>query len=374
MARRATSGLGMTQPSAYLTRMFLFLLIVAAAAVLMSDPLKQAFLVNPILNGVIVGVLSLGVIYAFSQAAMLRPEVSWVNSFRRGDPSATDEGPTPPLLAPMAMMLADRKGPMSLTPTATRTILDSVGSRLDEGRDINRYLIGLCVFLGLLGTFWGLMQTVNAVGTTINSLSPGSDASADKMFEQVREGLRAPLSGMGTAFASSLLGLAGSLILGFLDLQVGQAQGQFYRELEEWLSTVTRIGGAGPAGEGELPGSLNTLIERTTDSIEALERTVALSEVKKNVGDGSVRLGSQIDGLADALRAQNETIDRLVRTLESQAKDPLEPDRLHNIETLLSRMLTAQDEGRSDAVKEIKAELQQLQQTITWLSTNKPGS
>jgi hypothetical protein len=186
----------------------------------------------------------------FGQLARLFPEIRWVNAYRIADPGLATTH-TPELLAPMATMLRDRTGSLSLSTTAMRTIMDSISSRLDEARDTSRYLVGLMVFLGLLGTFWGLLETIQAVGRTISALDTKQTDSV-LMFEELKSGLAAPLKGMGTAFASSLLGLAGSLVLGFLDLQVGQAQNRFYNELEEWLSGITELvperSGAG-AGE-----------------------------------------------------------------------------------------------------------------------------
>src|SRR5205085_1691885 len=190
--------------------------------------------------------------------------VDWVNSFRLAAPGLA-VGRPPVLLAPMASILGDRMGRMSMSSTMMRGILDSIATRLDEARDITRYLTGLLVFLGLLGTFWGLIVTVGSVGNVINTLKVGGDA--ETVFESLREGLAAPLSGMGISFSSSLFGLAGSLVLGFLDLQSSQAQNRFYTDLEDWLSTTVRDLGAGSdrgtpamaAPSGELRGAIERL-------------------------------------------------------------------------------------------------------------------
>ena len=196
-----------------------------------------AFLANPGLNALIIGVLAIGIALAFRQVIRLFPEVNWVNGFRLADPGIAVERP-PVLLAPMAALLGDRIGRMAISSQLMRGILDSIAARLDEARDMSRYMTGLLVFLGLLGTFWGLIETVGSVGNVINSLKPGGDAGA--IFDSLKEGLAAPLSGMGISFSSSLFGLAGSLVLGFLDLQTSQAQNRFYTELEDWLSTTVR--------------------------------------------------------------------------------------------------------------------------------------
>ena len=208
----------------------------------------------------------IGIILAFRQVIRLFPEVAWVNGFRLADPGIAVERP-PVLLAPMAAILGDRVGRMSMSSQTMRSILDSIAIRLDEAREISRYMTGLLIFLGLLGTFWGLIETVGSVGAVINNLKVGGDANA--MFDSLREGLAAPLSGMGISFSSSLFGLAGSLVLGFLDLQMSQAQNRFYTELEDWLATTVHdLGGAtevdamaGGGGSGEMRGAIERLRE-----------------------------------------------------------------------------------------------------------------
>src|SRR6266511_5200619 len=214
----------LSSPRIFLVRMLVFLIWVA-------------FLANPGLTALIIGVLFIGIVLSFRQVTRLFPEVNWVNGFRLADPGLAVER-APVLLAPMAAILGDRIGRMAISQQMMRGILDSIAARLDEARDISRYMTGLLVFLGLLGTFWGLIETMGAIGNVINSLKPGGDAGA--IFDSLKEGLAAPLSGMGISFSSSLFGLAGSLVLGFLDLQTSQAQNRFYTELEDWLSTTVR--------------------------------------------------------------------------------------------------------------------------------------
>jgi hypothetical protein len=229
----------LSSPWVYLWRMIIFLVIAAMIALILYRQISTAFVSNPGLNGLIIGVGVIGILLTFRQVVRLFAEVGWVNGFRIGDPGL-EVRRSPVLLAPMATLLGNKAGEMALSPTTMRSILDSISTRLDEAREMARYLTGLLVFLGLLGTFWGLLQTVSAVGATIQSLDVGS-GDANVIFEDLKAGLEAPLSGMGTAFSSSLFGLTGSLILGFLDLQAGQAQNRFYNELEDWLSTVTDI-------------------------------------------------------------------------------------------------------------------------------------
>ena len=223
----------MTRPRRYLVRMALFLVAVALAAAVVFTPLRSAFLANPALNGLILGVFLLGIAYNFRQVLMLYPEVEWIESFRENAPSLSSRR-SPTLVSPMATMIGEKGDQLRLSALSMRSLLDGIASRLDESRDISRYLIGLLIFLGLLGTFWGLLQTIFSVGAVVQNLSAGNGDVAT-VFEDLKAGLQAPLTGMGTAFSSSLFGLAGSLVLGFLDLQASQAQNRFYNDLEEWL-------------------------------------------------------------------------------------------------------------------------------------------
>ena len=226
-----------SSPRIFLVRMLVFLILCGLIVVVIHQQIWVAFRANPPLNALIIGVLVIGILLAFRQVIRLFPEVAWVNDFRLADPGITVVQ-APVLLAPMAAILGDRVGRMAISSQTMRGILNSIAVRLDEAREISRYMTGLLVFLGLLGTFWGLIETVGSVGNVINNLKVGGDAGA--VFDSLREGLAAPLSGMGISFSSSLFGLAGSLVLGFLDLQMGQAQNRFHTELEDWLATTVR--------------------------------------------------------------------------------------------------------------------------------------
>ena len=213
--------------------MLVFLILAALIAVILNQKIKTAFMANPGLNSVIIGALAIGIVLSFPQVLRLFREVRWVNSLKK--PADPARPPRPPvLLAPMATMLGDQAGRGAISTVTLRAILDSIGSRLDESREIARYLTGLLVFLGLLGTFWGLLETVGSIGGVIKSMQGGSDAAV--MFDNLKNGLQEPLAGISISFTASLFGLAGSLILGFLDLQAGQAQNRFYNELEDYLS------------------------------------------------------------------------------------------------------------------------------------------
>jgi hypothetical protein len=278
----------LTPPGVFLIRMLIFLTLVAFLTAILHKQLFTSFMNNPGLNGLIVGVLFLGIVYAFRQVSRLYPEIRWVNAFRIADPGLAISH-QPVLLAPMAALLRDRTGLLSLSTASTRSIMDTIGSRLDEARDTGRYLVGLLVFLGLLGTFWGLLQTITSVGGAIDAIDTNA-ADNVTMFSDLKAGLAAPLKGMGTAFSSSLLGLAGSLILGFLELQASHAHNRFYNELEEWLSGITELTPGGNISSDHVNRQLST----------------AILHMQRAVEDLSHRLGEQPGGGAIAVPAHNE--------------------------------------------------------------------
>jgi hypothetical protein len=284
------------KPKVYLVRMLVFTLVVAIVVAVLFPFIQRAFFANPALNGIIIGALVLGVLYSYRMVWRLWPEVNWVNHFRVADPGL--EIPyRPTLLAPMATMLRDRQGRTILSPTSMRSLLDSIASRLDEARDISRYLVALLIFLGLLGTFWGLLETVTSIGDAIRSLDISSTQSST-VFEELKTGLQAPLAGMGLSFSSSLFGLAGSLILGFLDLQASQAQNRFYNELENWLSSITDIA-AGEGGAMSVPAYLRLDVQNLQ---RGMERVTKLLESGGGHGvSGSSADAEAMDKLADAV-------------------------------------------------------------------------
>ncbi|MTW18032.1 flagellar motor protein MotA [Rhodoplanes serenus] len=312
-----------SSPRIYLFRMLVFLVLGALLVVVLHRPIWSAFLANPGLNGLIVGVLLIGVILAFRQVVRLFPEVAWVNGFRLADPGLAVERP-PSLLAPMAAILGERTGTggIALSTQTMRSILDSLAMRLDEARDTARYMTGLLVFLGLLGTFWGLIETVGSVGKVIEGLKVGGDASA--MFDALKEGLAAPLGGMGISFSSSLFGLAGSLVLGFLDLQASQAQNRFYTEVEDWLSTSVReLGGvAGSAGgaavQAAMGNEMRAALDRLQDAIAEAGANKAATHAMANLAEG-------IQALVQHMRQEQQIIRDWV---EAQAEQQAEVQRL----------------------------------------------
>jgi len=307
----------LSSPRIFLVRMLVFLILCALVAVVLYKQIWTAFLANPGLNALIIGVLIIGIALAFRQVIRLFPEIEWVNGFRLADPGLAVERP-PVLLAPMAVLLRDRIGRMAISSQMMRGILDSIAARLDEARDMSRYMTGLLIFLGLLGTFWGLIETVGSVGSVINGLKPGGDAAA--MFESLREGLAAPLSGMGISFSSSLFGLAGSLVLGFLDLQTSQAQNRFYTELEDWLSTTVRDLGI----EREAPGIAPPAAAVPGDlklSIERLREAVTDGGAHRASTTAMANLAEAIQGLVHHMRTEQQMIRDWVDSQAQQHRD-----------------------------------------------------
>ena len=310
MAATATYKAKLTYPQVFLWRMGLFVILAILLAIILdgqTQQLRTSFMANPGLNGLILGVLFIGIVYAFRQVLRLYPEIRWVNSFRISDPGITVDT-TPTLLAPMATMLRDRTGHLSLATGAMRSLLDSVASRLDEQRETTRYLVGLLVFLGLLGTFWGLLQTVTSVGTTISALDTNGSESV-MLFDQLKEGLAAPLKGMGTAFSCSMFGLGGSLILGFLDLQAGHAQSRFYNELEDWLSGITELQSAeSTTVAGSVPPQLRFALLDMQRSLSDLSEKIELRVLGDNTGDAVKDLAQGVDKLIRQMRAEQKVV------------------------------------------------------------------
>lgn len=378
----------MSRPRIFLTRMAIFLAAVLVVPAVISDMLWQTFLANPLLNGLILAVLLLGIGFSFRQVFGLNAEVNWIDSFRRDQPSLAVQA-LPRLLAPMATMLGERQGQLSLSALSMRTLLDGIGARLDESRDISRYLIGLLIFLGLLGTFWGLLQTIFSVGAVVQGLSVG-DGNVAAIFSDLKAGLQAPLTGMGTAFSSSLFGLAGSLVLGFLDLQSSQAQNRFYNDLEEWLSSLTRLSSASALGDGgqSMPAYVNALLEQTADSLENLQRTMARGEESRMTADANMMdLTQKLATLGDQMRAEQALLVKLVENqadlkpvLQRLAEPPAAVDsgfddatraHIRNMDVHLMRLLDESVSGRNQMVADLRSEIKLLARTIAALDDSR---
>lgn len=316
----------LSSPQVFLLSMLIFLAIAGFIAAILYRQISAAFVTNPGLNGLILGVLLVGILLAFAQVVRLFREIRWVNSFRAGS-----EAGEPVLLAPMKALLS-RSSALSLSTNTVRSILDSIANRLDESRDITRYLIGLLVFLGLLGTFWGLLATIGSIGETIQSLDPGT-GDANDVLNALKSGLSAPLSGMGTAFSSSLFGLAGSLIVGFLDLQAGRAQTRFYIELENWLSALTDVSSdvlrgdaaAQPADEiRELSDRLRALQEGGGSSPRVATAMANLADgisgLVKNMRNEQQLMRDWVEAQADEQKAMRATLDKLAEALKQRER------------------------------------------------------
>ena len=329
-------------PQIFVWRMFLFVVLIGLIAGIFNQKILELVNFNNStpLKLLIVGVLVFGVMLTFQQVFRLYPEVRWVNNFRISDPGLTMDN-APVMLAPMAMMLRRRQGQAAISATAMRSILDSIGSRLDESRETTRYLVGLLIFLGLIGTFWGLLITTGSVSETIRALNTEGKETA-QVFQELKTSLEAPLSGMSTAFSASLLGLAGSLILGFLDIQAGQAQSRFYNELEEWLSTFTESRG----DAGDAAGSQSQL------RFAMLDMQRAITALAEKIGQGAGRGGAAPSG---ELHRLTDGIDKLVQQMRAEQKVLREwvDDQSHN-QAELAAVLKEQNR-LATALREIAA-------------------
>jgi hypothetical protein len=311
----------LSSPRIFLVRMVVFLMLCALVAVVLYKQIVLAFFANPGLNALIGLVLLIGTILAFRQVIRLYPEVSWVNNFRIADPGLAIER-RPTLLAPMAAILGgERTGRMTISQQTMRHLLDSIATRLDEARDISRYMTGLLVFLGLLGTFWGLIETVGSVGKVIDGLKVGGDAGA--LFDTLKEGLAAPLGGMGISFSSSLFGLAGSLILGFLDLQSSQAQNRFYTDLEDWLaSTVREYSGETAGAGGDLQGAVERLRSAMEEGGTSRGTTAAMANLAEAIQGLVAHMRTEQQMIREWADGQGEQNREIKKLLERIARQP----------------------------------------------------
>jgi hypothetical protein len=345
------------------------------------DAILAAFWHNAPLNTFILAVLAIGTVYLFWQVIRLNADITWAENFRTGQRVSTTH---PRLLAPMAAMLRDRTGgKLSLSASATRSLLDGIASRQDETREISRYLISLLIFLGLLGTFWGLLGTINAVAVAIRDMKVSSAGDPASMFESLKQSLEGPLNGMGIAFSASLFGLSGSLLLGYLDLQAGQAQNRFFNELEDWLSGQTKIStGSGLIdGDQPVPAYIQALLEQTAESLAELQRTIGRAEDNRHTANANFKaLADQIMSLNDQLRSEQQAMTRIAdaqgemrlvmqRLAELASSggfgiDSNSRNHLRNIDGLLNRLADDLAQGRTIAVQDLRSEIKVLTRTI----------
>ena len=373
----------MNSPSRFIQRMIVFIILNLILGFFLIGSLVDAFLTNPIINGLIFSVLAFGIIIIFRQVYTLLPEIQWIEGYKRNKSTGlTGNVKTKKLilLAPMAGMLVEHKGRFTISSLAMRSLLDSLNLRLDETREISRYLIGLLVFLGLLGTFWGLLSTIESVGTVINSLGVAGEDSTS-MFLKLKEGLKQPLNGMGTAFSSSLFGLSGSLILGFLDIQASQAQNQFYNDVEEWLSSMSLIS-VNPSSnkdskkihEEGVPVYVQALLEQTAESIDSLQRTLGRGEdERKHLADNFANLAEKMSAVADQIKTNQKnngnSID--IKPIVDLLKDNLngfdEPTKEHirSMDISIKRLVEENNQANKQLVSELRSEIKLLAKTIS---------
>ena len=368
-----------SQPVRQIVSMLLALALVAAGLVLGWSVLRGIFLSNPWLNSAISAFFVLGVLACFWQVIALIRSVGWIESFVR-TPRTT--GPAPGLLLPLATLLRSRGARMQISPDSARSILESVGQRIDEEREITRYLSNTLIFLGLLGTFYGLATTVPALVDTIRSLNPGADESGTAIFGRLQQGLEAQLGGMGTAFSSSLLGLAGSLVVGLLELFATHGQNRFYRELEEWLSTITRLGYASsgepqPTAAGADTGPLAQMVEQLSERMEGLSLAIGTANATRREDGAQIealttalsRLAERMDSAADremlerVWEGQREVSEALARAAEG-GNDSETRMRLRNMDVQLLRIHEEIAAGRQEMLAELRTDLAGLSRVL----------
>ncbi|MFE0758306.1 flagellar motor protein MotA [Inquilinus sp. NPDC058860] len=396
-ARPSSMRPAMSSPRRYLVRMTVFVIVVAIVAAVLAPGVSTAFMANPALNGVILGATLFGIVFCFRAVLNLEPDIRWIEAHLAQRVQGGRMAPVQPrLLAPIARVIAEQQGELSLSPLALRSLLDAIGARLSESREISRYLIGLLIFLGLLGTFWGLLETVRSASGVIAGLDmEAADPSA--AFATLKHGLEAPLMGMGTAFSASLFGLAGSLALGFLELQASQAQNRFYNELEDWLSASTRLS-AGPqqggyeieAGEPVFPAYIESVVAQTAENLDALRRlTVQAEEERRGQGGALGAVATQLATIDDHLQNQQAltarlaegqqataaVLGRLATALESDRFGIDEPTRQHirSLDTTVRRMIEEMSTGRIQLSGEIRGEIKLLARTIAALAEGTEG-
>jgi hypothetical protein len=385
----------MSNPQRYINRMILFLVVVLALMAIVYDVIFRMFMYNPYLNGFILFVLLCGIAYAIKRTLMLNPAIRWIDSLRTSKPGYAMQTP-PPLLAPVASALGEqeRRGRIMLPANSVRYLLDSIASRLDESRDIIRYGVGLLIFLGLLGTFWGLLGTIGSVGEVIAGLTV-ADGDIATVFDDLKAGLVAPMAGMGTAFSSSLFGLASSLVLGFLELQATQGQNAFYNEMEEWLSSLTRLSGGeagrsiGSSGDVPIPAYLQALMEQTAENLQNLQRGVERSEENQRAVHSSlVALTERLTTMGDQIATEQALLGRLIsnqdelrpvlsRLAEGESNSGMDDstrNHIRNMDVYLARLLDETVQGRSQMTHELRSEIKMVARTIAAAAAGDQGA
>lgn len=378
-----------SRPIRQIVTMLMVLALTGAGSFLALPRVLPVFEANPYLNGFILFVFIIGVVACFWQVFQLIGSVRWIEDFIAKRPGHTSVKP-PQLLAPLATLLGQRSKRMTIASGSARSILDSVAQRIDEAREITRYIVSTLIFLGLLGTFYGLATTVPAVVDTIRSLAPQDGEAGVEIFNRLMTGLEAQLGGMGVAFASSLLGLAGSLVVGLLELFAGHGQNRFYRELEEWVSTITRVGfssgeSLGDAEAGPEAALMVGMADHLSEQVEALQQMVARSDqgradIETRLGELAAaisQLGARLEGEAEVtgtLARVADGQDRLIERLESggasgEGIDTESRMRLRSIDVQMLRILEEISAGRQESVSELRTDLAELTRALARLES-----
>lgn len=359
-----------TRPLRQVVSMVLVLVLTCLGTVLAWPSVAPVFLANPALNGFIGLVFLVGVLACFGQLWQLWQSVDWLQGFAAEAPGYRLSA-APRLLAPLATLMRSRGRHAQISATSSRSILDSVATRIDEARDITRYIVNLLIFLGLLGTFYGLATTVPAIVETIRALAPEEGEDGLAIFSRLMDGLETQLGGMGIAFGSSLLGLAGSLVVGLLELFASHGQNRFYRELEEWLSSMTRLGLAGEEGGGDTAGA-TAVLEHVSAQIDRLEDILARGEARRAESDARLAeiLAAPCEGgdLAPAISRLADGQDRLAAALADGPGEGLDSEsrlRLRSLDVQVLRLSEEVAAGRVEATAEIRHELRQVARALS---------
>lgn len=355
-----------TQPVRQIISMLIVLGLVGAGLYLGRAQITAIFWSNPYLNGAILLVFVLGVLSCFGQVAQLMRSVQWIEGFTKHR-IGSENAAAPGLLAPLATLLRSRGAQMQLSSSSGRSILDSVAQRIDEDREITRYIGNTLIFLGLLGTFYGLATTVPALVETIRSLNPADGEDGADIFARLQSGLESQLGGMGTAFSSSLLGLAGSLVVGLLELFASHGQNRFYRELEEWLSTITRLGfSSGDEGGGET-GVMVEFMDHMAQQMEAQRASLDhhLAALTTAISNGAV--GGSNGSTEELLARVADGQERLIEKLKDSGVDGIDAEsrmRLRSIDVQMLRILEEMSAGRQETVADLRADIASLTRAV----------
>lgn len=367
-----------SQPVRQISLMLIVLALTAAGGFLALPSVLPIFAANPYLNGFIIFVFIIGVFACFYQVYQLIGSVRWIENFASDKPDPNTIAPQ--LLAPLASLLRTRGARMQVSATSTRSILDSVSTRIDEAREITRYIVNMLIFLGLLGTFYGLATTVPAVVDTIRSLAPSEGEGGVDVFSRLMTGLEAQLGGMGVAFGSSLLGLAGSLVVGLLELFAGHGQNRFYQELEDWLSSITRVGFSTGDEVGSEQNAIGGVVDHMTEQMESLQQMFTQSDISRSMVDEKLgKLADAVDRMTTRMEVAdpaNQAMDRvaagqdrLIATLETQGSgDGIDAEsrmRLRSIDVQMLRILEEISAGRQETMAELRKDIAMLTKAVS---------